>query len=501
MKTAVIYARYSSERQTEQSIEGQLRACNDYAERNNIVVVNTYIDRAMTGTNDKRTDFQRMLKDSAKKAWDYVIVYKIDRFGRNKYELAMNKNTLKLNGTRLISAMENIPETPEGIILESLLEGMAEYYSAELSQKVRRGMNETRQKGNYTGGFLPYGFKKDGKKVGIDEDRAKVVKFIYEKYAKNIYVKDIIQELTQMGVLNRGKPFVKNTVYKILSNEKYTGVYRYKDEVFTNIYPQIISQDLFNLVREKNESNKYGSRSPFVTYILRKKIKCGYCGRTINGITGTSRSGDVKRYYSCSGRYLKKSCHKKSVRKEMLEKIVMQTILKTFENETTLNQFAEKIMLVNQKRIKEQSLLNLLLQEQDKIIKAKNNLIVAIEQGIITSTTKARLEELELQQDEISQKILVEQTKDKMALSKEDIVRYIKRALKNQEERIIDLLVKKITLYDDKIEITCNYTNKNNMEKEDMNLSVSKETVKLPMTSDKSNALIEIKDVSLEVKV
>ena len=197
MKTAVIYARYSSERQTEQSIEGQLRVCNDYAARNNIVVVDTYIDRAMTGTNDKRADFQRMLKDSAKRAWDFVLVYKIDRFGRNKYELAMNKHTLKLNGIRLISATENIPDTPEGIILESLLEGMAEFYSAELSQKVKRGMNETRQKGNFTGGRIPYGYKKDGKKIVVDEDKAKVVLYMYEQYAKNVYVKDIIKSLTE----------------------------------------------------------------------------------------------------------------------------------------------------------------------------------------------------------------------------------------------------------------------------------------------------------------
>ena len=136
MKKGVIYARYSSDRQTEQSIEGQLRVCNDYAIKNDIAIVDTYIDRAMTGTNDKRTAFQQMLKDSNKRAWEYVLVYKIDRFGRNKYELAMNKHTLKLNGIRLISCMENIPDTPEGIILESMLEGMAEYYSAELCQKV-----------------------------------------------------------------------------------------------------------------------------------------------------------------------------------------------------------------------------------------------------------------------------------------------------------------------------------------------------------------------------
>ena len=168
MKTAVIYARYSSERQTEQSIEGQVRVCNEYAERNNILILDTYIDRAMTGTNDNRTDFQRMLKDSAKQAWDYVLVYKLDRFSRNKYEMAMHKKTLRDNGVKIVSAMENIPDTPEGIILESLLEGMAEYYSAELSQKVRRGMRESRTKGNYTGGRILYGYKVVNKKVIVN---------------------------------------------------------------------------------------------------------------------------------------------------------------------------------------------------------------------------------------------------------------------------------------------------------------------------------------------
>ena len=123
MKTAVIYARYSSDSQTEQSIEGQLRECEEYAKKNNILILGTYIDRAMTGTNDNRPDFQRMIKDSSRKEWDYVLVYKLDRFSRNKYETAIHKNTLKNNGVKVLSAMENIPDTPEGIILESMLEG------------------------------------------------------------------------------------------------------------------------------------------------------------------------------------------------------------------------------------------------------------------------------------------------------------------------------------------------------------------------------------------
>ena len=123
MKTAAIYARYSSDKQNEQSIEGQLRVCQNYAKTNDILIVDTYIDRAMTGTNDNRPDFRRMIKDSAKRQWDYILVYRLDRFSRNKYETAIHKKTLKDNGVKVISAMENIPDTPEGIILESLLEG------------------------------------------------------------------------------------------------------------------------------------------------------------------------------------------------------------------------------------------------------------------------------------------------------------------------------------------------------------------------------------------
>ena len=164
MKTAVIYARYSSERQTEQSIEGQIRECTNYAKTHDILIVDTYIDRAMTGTNDNRSDFQRMLKDAAKSDWDIVLVYKLDRFSRNKYEMAVHKKTLKDNGIQLVSAKEHIPEGPEGIILESLLEGMAEYYSVELAQKVSRGQKETRIKGNYSGGGIPYGYKEENKK-------------------------------------------------------------------------------------------------------------------------------------------------------------------------------------------------------------------------------------------------------------------------------------------------------------------------------------------------
>ena len=328
MKTAVIYARYSSDSQTEQSIEGQLRVCKDYAKSNNILIIDTYIDRAMTGTNDRRPDFQRMIKDSANKCWDYVIVYKLDRFSRNKYEIAIHKHTLKNNGVRVISATEFIPDTPEGIILESMLEGYAEYYSRELSQKINRGIRESRLKGLFCGGGLPYGYKVENKKIYIDEEPAKVVRYIYERYSVGVTVPDIVKELQDKKILHKGLPFKLGNVYKILENEKYTGIYRAKNgEIFDKIYPRIIEQELFDKVKQKCEKNRFNRTSHDVIYYLKNKIVCGYCGSKVTADTGKTKSGKLMHYYKCAGRKRKHiDCELNTMQKEVLENAVVKHI-------------------------------------------------------------------------------------------------------------------------------------------------------------------------------
>ena len=301
MKTAAIYARYSCDAQTEQSIEGQLHVCKEYAERNEIVILDTYIDRAMTGTNDNRPDFQRMIKDSAEKRWNFILVYKLDRFSRNKFESVINRKKLSDNGVKVLSAMENIPDTPEGIILESLLEGMNQYFSAELSQKVKRGMRETRLKGYYQGGGLPYGYRVEDRKIVVDEEQAKNVRYMFGQFAKGVYVREIIEALTARGVTYHGKPFAKNTVYNILKNEKYCGVYYHGEERIDNMYPQIVPDEIFERVRNITESNKHGKRSVEVTYLLRHKLICGYCGQSVIAENGTARNGERRYYYKCRG--------------------------------------------------------------------------------------------------------------------------------------------------------------------------------------------------------
>ena len=155
---AVIYARYSSDSQREESIEGQLRECREYAERNNMTIVGTYIDRALSTKTADRPEFQRMIKDSAKELFEIVLVWKLDRFSRDRYDSAHYKHILKKNGVKVVSVKENISDGPEGIILESTLEGYAEYYSAELSQKIRRGQKENALKCKNNGGNTPLGY-------------------------------------------------------------------------------------------------------------------------------------------------------------------------------------------------------------------------------------------------------------------------------------------------------------------------------------------------------
>ena len=466
MKTCVIYARYSSNNQTEQSIEGQIRVCREYAQRNNLAVAGTYIDRATTGTNDNREQFQKMLKDSDKKAWDYVLCYKLDRFSRNKYEMAIHRKHLKDNGVKILSAMENIPETPEGILLESLLEGMNQYYSEELSQKTKRGLRETRIKGNYMGGPINYGYSIKHENVGdqtvskvvINEDEAPVLLHIFEAYAAGNRIPDIVRELDDKGIKNRGNPFTVNSIYFMLQQEKYTGVYNFNGETFTHIYPAIIPKELFQIVRKRIDKNKTGKHIIGVDYILMGKCFCGYCGRQLRSAAGTTTDGTILRYYRCP--YSKKdvNCHNKSVRKEVLEDIVTNVLAEELTKPDNLKFLTDKVFELYCVNVQDGSNLHRYEKELAATDKAIKNILTAIEEGIFTPSTKQRLTELEEKKIRLEQAITIESAKEKNLLTKEDIVRYITDAVKLSAKQMIELLVERIDVHVDKICIKLKYS-------------------------------------------
>lgn len=460
---AVIYARYSSDNQREESIEGQLRECMEFAEKSGITIIGNYIDRALSAKTDNRPEFQKMIKDSYRKVFDSVIVWKVDRFARNRYDSAYYKNILKKNGVKVISAKEHIGEGSEGIILEAMLEGYAEYYSVELAEKINRGLTENALKGKLNGGGIPMGYRLTKEKsLEIDEETAPYVLETFTRYADGEKMTAIVKDFNRRGIKSKyGNGMTLNIVHHMLKNRKYIGEYRFRDIVHPNAFPAIVSEELFNRVQEKMDKNKKAPARHKADddYILTPKLRCGKCGAIMFGESGTSRTGTVHRYYKCASAKRKRGCDKKTVRKEWIEDIVVNYTMKKIMDDELVDYLAERI-------------LYLLSQENTRIpeLKAKlkevngyiDNLLNAIQQGLFNSSAKQRLDELESEKSEIETAIYTEQL-ERPELTKDHIVYFITKFRDinindtESRKRLIDGFVNVIYLYDDKLIITFNY--------------------------------------------
>ena len=453
---AVIYARYSSTNQREESIEGQLRECHDFANKNNIVIIGEYCDRAISGKTDKRPEFQKMIKDSEKKRFDTLLLYTIDRFARNRYDSAMYKAKLKKNGVQIIYVKQPISQEPEGIILESVLEGYAEYYSENLSRAVKRGLKENALHG-IASGSVPLGYAKgEDKKYVIDPVGAKIVKEIYELYAQGSSIPEIVSYCNAHGYKTaRGKAFVKNSLRTILTSDKYIGMYRYMGVEIDGGIPAIIDRDLWKTVQSKIKHN-YSARAKNKAqedYLLTPKLFCGHCGSLMTGETGTSHTGKIHRYYKCNCRKYKHECDKENEKKEPLEELVVRQTVETVLTDDNIDIIATKAMELIEKDFADTSYLAGLQENLKETDKRITNLMKAIEQGIITETTKARLEELENEKRQIIAEIEQEELK-KPLLSKERIMYWLYSFRngsiedENYKRTIVDTLVNSIYVYD-----------------------------------------------------
>ena len=470
MKKGVIYARYSCDNQTEQSIEGQLHVCRDFAKANDILIVDTYIDRAMTGTNDLRPDFQRMILDSAKHQWEVVLVYKLDRFSRNKYEATIHKHTLKENGVRLISAMENIPDSPEGIILESLLEGMNQYYSAELKQKVNRGLRESWSKGLATGGGRVFGYDIVEKRYVINEYEANIVQEAFSLYVQGSQVRAIADVFKARGYRRRNGEFLNTRyLYKILHTPFYIGRAERQGVVYENLFPQIISEDLWKAVCEIHESKKrntYRKKERF-NYILSGELFCGECKHLMVGCGGTSETGSVYYYYSCHKSSCRsKTCKTKPVQKDYIEDLVIRAISEMLKEPSAVHNLAESMFTLHQKQLTDQSALKLLEKKLAAAKKAQGNVMKAIEQGIIYDVTKDRLKELDLEIAGIEAAIDKEKARTYTYLTVEQIEAFLNKNVFEDinditaRKLLVNTFIREVFVYPDKIVITLNFTDR-----------------------------------------
>ena len=474
MKKGVIYPRYSSDRQNEQSIAGQVEVCKKWAEDNDIEIVGIYPDEALTGRTDKRPNFQRMIRDAKTGKFDYIIVYKIDRFARNRYDSAIYKAQLKKYGVRVVSAMENIADGPEGIILESVLEGMAEYYSANLAQNVLRGMQQKAEQGKYMGGTVPLGYKiNSDKDYVVDENTAVVVRRIYEMYADGYTVKEICQELNAAGYkTSTGKPFSYHSLHRILSNPKYIGRYECMGVTIENAIPRLIDDATFKKVQQRVQFNKQApaSAKSTVDFHLTGKLFCGKCGSNMIGDSGTSKTGASHFYYSCSNKKRRQGCTKKAAKKDWIEQLVTDVTIKQVLTDENISYISKKAYELYEKERNDNSeidALNAMLREVQKVI---DNIMRAIEQGIITDTTKQRLIEAEERKEAILVEIAKEEIK-KPCITQEHIefflidMRNKVYSSDSQTEIIINAFINAVYLYDDKLVLTFNFREGEDLKK------------------------------------
>lgn len=436
MKAAVIYARYSCDNQTEQSIEGQLRVCRTYAEAHDLLIVDEYIDRAMTGTNDARPAFQKMLKDSAKQEWQVVLVYKLDRFSRNKYESTIHKKTLRDRGIAVVSATEAIPDTPEGIILESLLEGMSQYYSMELSQKVRRGQRESYLKGNYTGGVVRYGYRLENKKLYVVEKEASIIQEVFIKYAQGYTVPEIVKSLTARGIRYKdGSIFNPKFLYKLLFYSKYRGLVEHDGVVYDNIYPRIISEELWEKVQERHahESHNFGTKKSGF-YILSGKLYCAKCHQTMVGISGNGRRKKYY-YYTCNHHRAQPcTCTMKPIRREAIHDVVFNTACKLVATDSMILELAKMVLDEHKKACAENYTLQALETREESTKRAISNLMNAIEMGMVNEQTKERLDVLREQLDQIQREMSVERVRTNANLDVKDVVAFLRKQFYGEEQ-------------------------------------------------------------------
>ena len=416
-----LYARFSSDNQRTESIDAQLRAMKAYCQQRNFIIVNTYVDEAKSATTDRRPAFQQMIADSKEHNFNILLVHKLDRFARNRYDSAVYKRELKKNGVTVFSVLENLDDSPESIMMESVLEGMSEYYSQNLAREVMKGMRETALQGKHTGGKPPLGYDVDPvtRKLVINEREAETVRLIYEMYSRGEGYSLILATLYDEGrKTKKGKDFQKNSLYSILTNPKYQGNYVFNrsaakdnsghrnthkhkaaEETITieGGCPQIVDTDTYNKVQERIKNNKHtgGRKNAKTNYLLSGKVRCKECGRAMVG--NTRYSGRSKLFYStyrCPSK--RHACTNKEVNRICLEEHTIALLEEHIFNATAMRKIIRNINReLSSNATAEEQKKEALQKELEEVETALQNIADAVGAGLLSDVLINRLAELE----------------------------------------------------------------------------------------------------------
>lgn len=487
MDSAVIYARFSSHGQNEQSIEAQVRICKEFAESKDLKVINIYTDKARTGTNDARPGFQRMISDAKSGAFRYIIVYMFDRFARNRHDSIVYKETLREKyNVRVISALEPIAEDEGGEFYEMFLEWNAEKYSKRLSKRVKDGLDTSVANGTFCGGMLIYGYKlelepipgKSGKfvkRVVINEEEAEILRYAFQQYDMGVSKKDIAEALNAKGLRFNGKPFKGRTFDRYFVNEKYTGEFYFGERLCTNMYPQIIDKDLFNRVKEKLTANKYyagGEAQAKVPHLLTGKLICGHCKKLMRSDKGTGKKGKAYFYYIC--RNVKSGkCNKQRMEKDALEEYVTRSVVEYLSVKVNAEVVAKDTIDFYDKRTDEQNIktVQAKIANVRKEVEDLTTAYVKARNDLLRDTIEHQMEEYEILLNDLLEQEAKLELERGYKLTEQDILNFIDMITRGDtsdkefQKRVIDNIVKWVYVYDDHKIIILNINNDNTIEK------------------------------------
>lgn len=418
---AALYARFSSDNQRTESIDAQLRAMQAYCEQHHFTIVNTYVDEAKSATNDRRPSFQQMISDSARKSFNIVLVHKLDRFARNRYDSAIYKRELKKNGVTVYSVLENLDSSPESIIMESVLEGMSEYYSQNLAREVMKGLTENALQCKHNGGKPPLGYDVDPvtKKLIVNEAEAETVRLIFRMYAEGSGYTEILNTLHEKHRKTKtGSDFRKNSLNSILTNQKYTGTYifnrssakapdgtrnSHRHKTPENIIavdggcPQIVETEIFNMVSARMNSHRRdgGRRNAKHVYLFSGKVYCKECGKAMVGnARRAGRDGHLYITYRCPSQ--KYACQNKEISRDHLERYVIALMEKEIFSKAAIKNIAKRIR-AEQEEVN-QSCIDHRQEVMTKLTQVTNemeNIADAIGKGLISPVLVSRLTTLE----------------------------------------------------------------------------------------------------------
>jgi site-specific DNA recombinase len=415
MLRGVTYNRFSSENQRAESIDAQKRFNHEYAKKNNIQIIKDYSDEAVSGKTDDRPAFQQMLSDAKHGFFDMVICHKVDRFARNRIESAINKYNLRKANVKVVFSGQSIDDSPEGQLMEGILESFAEYYSLNLAKETMKGLRENALKCKFNGGYVPFGYTVDPetKYYSVNDEEAPMVQLIFKMYCDGMTYPKIAAKLNEMGARTRmGREFTFGTIHDILRNDKYIGIYTFNRRMSRSIdgkrnnrsrkddseiiripggIPQIVPTELFLEAQRAMDRAKRATRKAKEIYLLSGLVICGECGKPYCGNRKHNGSGNIYSSYRCNGR-----CGNIEINKDRLENLVFQELIDNIFSKRALKSLVKKLNeYLKTKKTNESKQVEVLKSRIENIAMEQNNIITAIAKGYDQPIFKQKLNELD----------------------------------------------------------------------------------------------------------